>query len=107
MFVPIPVLIVLGLVMMGLAAALLLSRRGDRGHDLMRPPAPPLHRAPPQPAAAFAASEGEAPEALTAEIRLLLERGRKIEAIKLLRDHQPGMGLKEAKDWVERADAAR
>lgn len=35
-----------------------------------------------------------------AEVRALLERNRKIEAIKLYREHT-GLGLKEAKDAVE------
>jgi ribosomal protein L7/L12 len=30
--------------------------------------------------------------------------GHKIEAIKLYREAVPGMGLKEAKDWVERLE---
>jgi ribosomal protein L7/L12 len=39
------------------------------------------------------------------EVRMLLMQGRKIEAIKQVRDRQPGMGLKEAKDWVEQVEA--
>jgi large subunit ribosomal protein L7/L12 len=35
------------------------------------------------------------------EVRTALERGRKIEAIRLVREHT-GLGLKEAKDLVER-----
>lgn len=108
MFIPIPVLIVLGLVMLGLAAALLLTRRGDGGRDLMRPPASFGHIPDPVAPQALAGEAppaplqtGEAPDALITDVRLLLMQGRKIEAIKHVRDRQPGMGLKEAKDWVE------
>jgi ribosomal protein L7/L12 len=38
--------------------------------------------------------------ALDSQVRALLTRNRKIEAIKLVRGHT-GMGLKEAKDYVE------
>ncbi|WP_053202831.1 ribosomal protein L7/L12 [Jiangella muralis] len=37
-----------------------------------------------------------------ARVRALAAQGRKIHAIKELRDHSPGLGLKEAKDIVER-----
>jgi ribosomal protein L7/L12 len=37
------------------------------------------------------------------DVRAALARGQKIEAIKLLRGHT-GLGLKEAKDWVEAHD---
>ncbi len=37
---------------------------------------------------------------MPADVRAALERGQKIEAIKLLRGHT-GLGLKEAKDWIE------
>jgi Ribosomal protein L7/L12 C-terminal domain len=113
MFVPIPVLIVLGLVILGLAVAV-LSRRETRARDLMRPPASlgraPVAAAPPvaaaeDGAASVAAPAGEAADALITDVRLLLMQRRKIDAIKHVRDRQPGMGLKEAKDWVERVEA--
>lgn len=118
MFVPIPVLIVLGLVILGLAA-LLLSRRRDGGRDLMRPPAsisgapvipaPPMvpPMAPDDGAMPAAAPAGEAADALLLEVRMLLMQGRKIEAIKQVRDCHPSMGLKEAKDWVERLETGQ
>jgi ribosomal protein L7/L12 len=37
---------------------------------------------------------------IAGQVELLLRSGRKIEAIKLYREHT-GLGLKEAKDWVE------
>lgn len=37
-----------------------------------------------------------------ARVRALAAQGKKIHAIKELRDHTPGLGLKEAKDIVER-----
>ena len=42
----------------------------------------------------------DVPPGLVAEAGTLLARGQKIEAIKLVQEHT-GMGLKEAKDWVE------
>src|SRR5450759_2388846 len=35
------------------------------------------------------------------DVRELARRGKKIDAIKLLREKRPGLGLKEAKDFVE------
>lgn len=48
---------------------------------------------------------GEVSQALRGEIRRALQAGRKIEAIKLVRE-QTGLGLKEAKDAVEAIEAA-
>ena len=41
-----------------------------------------------------------APDALI-EVKHLLDEGRKIDAIKLYREHYPGMSLQQAKDAVE------
>ncbi|WP_116951526.1 ribosomal protein L7/L12 [Jiangella endophytica] len=55
-----------------------------------------------------AALDGPAPAAppssdeVMGRVRALAARGKKIQAIKELRDHSPGLGLKEAKDIVER-----
>jgi ribosomal protein L7/L12 len=38
---------------------------------------------------------------LESAARVLVSQGKKIQAVKLVRDHT-GLGLKEAKDWVER-----
>ncbi len=43
-------------------------------------------------------------ESLPPEVKAALDRGNKIEAIKLLR-HVTGLGLKEAKEAVERVEA--
>ncbi len=40
-------------------------------------------------------------DSLDEDIKRLIRAGRKIEAIKLLRERSPGLGLKEAKDAVE------
>jgi hypothetical protein len=45
-------------------------------------------------------SERPLPDAALAEIRALLQEGRRIEAIKVIRWHT-GLGLKEAKDKAE------
>ena len=42
------------------------------------------------------------PDEAMARVRTLAAQGRKIQAIKELRDHRPDLGLKEAKDIVER-----
>jgi ribosomal protein L7/L12 len=42
----------------------------------------------------------ELPEA-TPEVVTLVERGRKIEAIKRYREQNPGIGLKQAKDIID------
>lgn len=104
MFIPMPVLIVIGLAVIGLAM-LLLARRGADTRDLMRPPpmstdAVPAARAITPPPAPDALSDTDR-DAMVAEVRMLLMQGRKIEAIKQVRDRMPGLGLKEAKDWVE------
>jgi ribosomal protein L7/L12 len=41
------------------------------------------------------------PDDVMARVRMLAAQGKKIHAIKELRDHTPGLGLKEAKDIVE------
>ncbi|GAB3411804.1 ribosomal protein L7/L12 [Flindersiella endophytica] len=48
---------------------------------------------------------GEVPEDTMFQIRQLLGEGKKIQAIKVLRDSRPGMGLKDAKDYVEALQA--
>ena len=82
------ILFVLGLVA-GIALTLALQRRGGDRRDLTAPP--PARIAPPR------ATGTDIDEA---EIIVLLRLGRKIEAIKRMRE-QTGMGLAEAKDAVE------
>jgi ribosomal protein L7/L12 len=88
MFVP------LWLIVVTLAALLLLgglALRGRGGGEMVER----QRRASPAPT-----SEQHAVMA-DAEVRAALERGNKIEAIKLVRE-RTGLGLKEAKDLVER-----
>lgn len=81
------ILFALGLVC-GVALALFLVRRGnDRQRDFTAPP--PRRIAPPRPS-----------DIDEAEIIVLLRLGRKIEAVKRMRE-LTGMGLAEAKEAVE------
>jgi large subunit ribosomal protein L7/L12 len=93
MFIPIPVLIVAGLVVLLLLALIL---RPARRRDPLMGGQPPIARTrkPPPPAAATLPPETEA------QVRVLLAAGRKIEAIKLARD-ATGLGLKQTKELVE------
>jgi ribosomal protein L7/L12 len=43
----------------------------------------------------------QGPEALPAEVRAALERGERVDAIRLLRE-ATGLGLKESKEWLDR-----
>lgn len=90
MFVPLPVLIAVGLLLLLLAA--LVARRGRR--DPLTGGQRPAYRATrPAPVVAL-------PAETEAQVRALIAAGRKIDAIKLARD-ATGMGLKESKDLVE------
>ena len=82
-------LIAVGALML-LAVVVMLRR--SWGGSLDRPPAPDQYRAPAEPAVPS--------ETDLAEIRALAARGNKIEAIKRVRQ-RTGLGLKEAKDFVE------
>jgi ribosomal protein L7/L12 len=90
MFIPIPVVIII-LVVGGLIILRGRSRSAN-AHD-------PLENA-----GAALRQRGAAPPTTSAEIeaqaRALLADGNKIEAIKLVRE-ATGLGLKEAKDFVE------
>ena len=90
MTLSIPVLILFGVVMLGLGFVLGRSGRGQR--DLLRPPPAMPMPMPPRAAAA--------PAGLEDEVRAFLAQGNKIMAIKHVRE-VTGMGLKEAKDFVE------
>ena len=100
------------------AAAVLifiLMRRGARGGrgDLLGPP-PGLgarSRPAPPPAPASPAGgewpDGAAPVVdlrgpAVAAARRLVAQGQKLEAIKLIREANPGWSLGQAKEWVER-----
>lgn len=93
MFIPVPALI--ALVAIFLMLVIVLARRSSRGRDdLLRPPA---HMARPRRNAP--ARITLAPDVMQQVAELLAQR-RKIEAIKLVRE-ATGLGLKEAKDFVE------
>jgi hypothetical protein len=87
MFVPIPVLIAAGLVILVLIA--MIARAGRRRDPLMggAPPRVPV------PVATL-------PPEIERQVRAQLAAGRKIQAIKIARD-ATHLGLKETKDLVE------
>jgi len=91
--------IVIGLAVLGVLLVVLFRGR-DRprriGLDRTRPPAGSSAASPP-------ATGGELDPDDLAEVRALLGANQKIAAIKLVRE-RTGMGLKEAKDFVEQHD---
>ncbi len=90
MFISMPVLIAIGA---GLLVAFFLLRGGARGKErdsLMDVSA----------AAPRSSARAAPPQDIEAQVRILLAKGEKIEAIKLVRE-ATGLGLKEAKDYVE------
>ena len=98
MFIPVPVLIAIGVALLLLVGWAL---RSSRGRDpLMGGGRAPAYRAP----VAASTVSGEPAASLPPEVeelvRALLTAGRKIEAIKLVREASH-LGLKEAKDLVE------
>lgn len=95
MYLPLPILAAIGIAFLALFLLALRRRSGDR--DLIAP----QRSAPPPAWPAGAAPIGDAPPEIEAELRALLAAGRKIEAIKLVRE-STGLGLAEAKDLVER-----
>lgn len=101
MFVPLPVLIAAGLLILVLIAVTL---RSTRKRDPLMGGAPPAYRATPSmPVASFPAAAlpaGTLPAEVERQVRALLAAGRKIEAIKLARD-ATHLGLKETKDLVD------
>ncbi|WP_420139454.1 ribosomal protein L7/L12 [Sphingomonas sp.] len=105
MFVPVPILVLVGLAFVVLI--LLLARASRRPDPLMGAPRvgsrsdPPTTRRqmPVMPQAATAPPVTLPPE-IELKVRALAASGRKIEAIKLARDTLH-LGLREAKDLVE------
>lgn len=98
MFVPIPVLIAIGVAFLLLLAFALRSRGRD---PLMGGGRAPAYRAAPtarQVSPTLPATS--LPPEIEEQVRALLAAGRKIEAIKLARD-VTHLGLKETKDLVE------
>ncbi len=96
-----PILIALAIVFLLLALAAFRRQTprdplmGARGAEQPRMPLAPAAPIPPTPPSTSAVAED-----LRARVMPLLARGQKINAIKLVRD-ETGMGLKQAKDYVE------
>jgi hypothetical protein len=104
MQIPIPVLAAIGVAFLALILIVLVRR--PRGRDLMGPPRASLRngahsRVPTRPHAARAPFPSGLPPALELEVQALLEQGRKLEAIKRVRE-ETHVGLTEAKTMVER-----
>jgi len=101
MFIPMPVLIVIGLAVLLLVGWAL---RASHGSDPLMGGQAPARRAPVAATAVPGALSGAPAAVLPPEVeeivRALLTDGRKIEAIKLVRE-ATHIGLKEAKDLVE------
>ncbi len=91
MFVPLPILIALGLLILALIA---MAARGGRRRDPLMGGAPRVyHGTKPVPVAKL-------PPEVEQQVRAELAAGRKIQAIKIARD-ATHLGLKETKDLVE------
>jgi large subunit ribosomal protein L7/L12 len=105
-FVPLPILIAVGVVF-AILLALVLRRSRVRdpllgGQSPVYRPASPRHQ--PPVSAAVDVSVGERANVLSPDVQArviaLLSAGRKIEAIKIARE-ATGLGLRESKDLVE------
>jgi large subunit ribosomal protein L7/L12 len=99
MYIPIPIIIVLGLTFLLMVGQTIRSSRkrdpllGDRAPAFRPAVAPHQERAPIMPVATLSAET-------ESQVRALIAAGRKIEAVKLTRD-ATHLGLKESKDLVE------
>ena len=100
MFVPLWLLALAGIALAVLAFAVVARPRS--GGEMISDQQRGAHRPAPPPQAA-AHPDDEAVLQIS-EIRLALAGGHKLEAIKLVREHT-GLGLKEAKELVERLQA--
>jgi len=93
MFVPLPLLILAGLVF--LVLLVMAMRPRGRSDDLIAPPRPRV-----QPVAARAGQKLELSSETRIEVERLLANDQVINAIKLVRE-ATGSGLKDAKDAVD------
>lgn len=93
MFIPMPVLIALAAGVILLLVLRGRASRRERQDSLMNISADPLLR--------YGKAAAPLPAQVEVQARALMDRGKKIEAIKLVRT-ATGMGLKEAKNCVER-----
>jgi len=98
MFVPLPIVIVIGLIVLAMIVVIIrLSRR----RDPLLGDAPPAFRSPPPVrTGATVAPTTTLPPEVELQVRALVDGGRTIEAIKLVRD-VTRLGLKESKELVE------
>ncbi len=105
MFVPLPLLILAGIVF-GALLVLAFRPRGRRDDDLMSAPRPQAYRPSPayQPQAPQMAMTpvptGTLPPEVEGQVMALLQQDQLIMAIKLVRE-ATGLGLREAKDLAE------
>jgi hypothetical protein len=99
MFVPLWLLVLAGIALAILAAVVVL--RAGPGGDMLELQQRDAGRLAPGPRPAPALQPDDEAVLAVPEIRLALAGGQKIEAIKLVREHT-GLGLKEAKELVER-----
>lgn len=91
MFVSLPVLF--GAILIAVVLVFKLARKSENGSDaLMRTPSSMGAGASPRP-------NGLSPD-VAQQVQSLIAANRKIDAIKLVRE-STGLGLKEAKDYVE------
>ena len=98
MFIPIPVLVAIGVVFLILLG---FAFRSSRGRDpLMGGGQVPRYRPTAAHKATAAAPVFPLPPEIEEQVRALMAAGRKIDAIKLARD-VTHLGLKETKDLVE------
>ena len=97
MFIPMPVLIAIGVAMLVLVG---LALRASRGRDPLMGGQTPARRTPPAGSTISGAAAPALPPEVEEQIGALIAAGRKIDAIKLARE-ATHIGLKEAKDLVE------
>ena len=93
MFVPLPLLILAGLVFVVLLGLALRPRRWS--DDLLSAPRVPVRKLAVRPG-----QRPDLPPEVDAQVRALVADGQAISAIKLVRE-ATGLGLKEAKDMVD------
>jgi large subunit ribosomal protein L7/L12 len=98
MFVPLPLLIAIGIIFLALLAWIV---RLSRPRDPLLGGQKPAYRAPlAPPSGPLAQPVTSLPPEVVAQVRAFLSAGRKIDAIKLARE-VTHLGLKDAKDLVE------
>lgn len=99
MFVPLWILVLAGIALAILALAAVSRARS--GGDMIERQQRDAVRSPLRARSALALQPDDEAVLAVPEIRFALAGGQKIEAIKLVREHT-GLGLKEAKELVER-----